>query len=98
MIIGTFSVVDGILELSDNIAYNNTSLKFNLNSDYDGSMKFMETVLHHTCFDLLTFGEDIWESDIDPDMLDSFLTWAITKNKHSWCDYNEVRGWSVDSV
>lgn len=83
MVIGKFSVVDGVLELSDNIEFNNTSLKFDLNSDYDGSKKYMEKVLEHTSFDWITFPASIWESDIDPNMLDSFITWTIQKN-HKW--------------
>lgn len=98
MVIGKFEVVNGVLELSDNIEFNNTSLKFDLNSDYDGSKVYMGKVLEHTSFDWITFDEDIWESDIDPDMLDSFLTWTITKNKLSWSDYNEVRPWANDSI
>ena len=98
MVIGKFEVVNGVLELSDNIEFNNTSLKFDLNSDYDGSKDFMGKILNHTCFDWITFEEDIWESDIDPDILDTFLTWTITKNKHSWSDYNEVRPWSNDQI
>lgn len=83
MIIGTFSVKDGILELSDNINSNNTVLMFDLNADYDGSKKYMETVLDHTSFDWMVIDENVWHSDIDPYMLDDFMTWSIQKN-HKW--------------
>ena len=77
---GQFKVVNGVLELSDNIEFNDTSLKFDLNSNYDDSMKYMETVLDHTSFDCFIFDKNLFEGDIDPDILDTFLHWTVNKN------------------
>jgi hypothetical protein len=82
-VIGTFSVNNGVLELVDNIEFNNTRLKFDLNSDYDGSKVYMEKILDHTSFDCFVFDNNLFEDDIDSDMLDTFLHWTVTKNNEN---------------